>query len=66
MFENRVLGRISGPKSVEVMVGWRKLHEELHNLYASRNITEVIKSRSVRWKGHVACMGEMRMRTKFS
>jgi hypothetical protein len=40
---------------------WRRLHnEELHNLYASPNIIQVIKSRKMRWSGHVACMGGMR------
>jgi hypothetical protein len=41
--------------------GWRRLHnEELHNLYASPNVIRVIKSRTVIWVGHVACMGMMR------
>jgi hypothetical protein len=40
---------------------WRKLHnEELHNLYSSSNIIKIIKSRRLRWAGHVARMGEMR------
>jgi len=40
---------------------WRKLHnEELHNLYTSTNIIRVMKSRSMKWTVHVACMGEMR------
>jgi hypothetical protein len=40
---------------------WRKLHnEELHNLYSSPNIIRMIKSRRMRWAGHVACMGEER------
>jgi hypothetical protein len=40
---------------------WRKLHnEELHNLYSSPNITRMIKSRRMRWAGHVARMGETR------
>jgi hypothetical protein len=48
--ENRVLRRIFGPKRVEVIGGWRKLHnEELHNLYASANIIRMIKSRRIRW-----------------
>jgi hypothetical protein len=39
--------------------GWRKLHnEELHNLYSSPNIIRIIKSRRMRWAGHVARMGE--------
>jgi hypothetical protein len=49
VFENRVLRRIFGPKREEVAGGWRRLHnEELHNLYASRNIDRVIKSRKMR------------------
>jgi hypothetical protein len=57
VFENRVLRRIFGPKRVEVTGGWRKLHnEELHNLYSSPNIITMIKSRRMRWAGHVACM----------
>jgi hypothetical protein len=59
MFEKRVLRRIFGPKRDEVISGWRKLHnKELHNLYSS-SIIRVIKSRRVRWVGHVAHMGEM-------
>jgi hypothetical protein len=58
MFENRVLRRIFGPKRDEVTGEWRKLHnEELHNLYSSPNIIRQIKSRKVRWTGHVARMG---------
>jgi hypothetical protein len=41
--------------------GWRKLHnEELHNLYSSPNIIRIIRSRRMRWAGHVARMGEKR------
>jgi hypothetical protein len=59
VFENRVL-RIFGPEMEEVAGGWRRLHiEVLHNLYASPNIM-VIKSRRMRWVGHVAFMGRMR------
>jgi hypothetical protein len=58
VFENRVL--IFGPKREEDG-SWRKLHnDELHNLYSSPNIVRVIKSRRMRWAGHVACMGEGR------
>jgi len=58
MFENRVLRRIFGPKRDEVTGEWRKLHnEELNDLYCSPNILRVVKSRRVRWAGHVACMG---------
>jgi hypothetical protein len=61
VFENRVLRRISGPKRDEVTGEWRKLHnEELNGLYSLPNIVQVIKSRRMRWAGHVACMGEGR------
>jgi hypothetical protein len=60
LFENRVLRRIFGPKREEDG-SWRKLHnDELHSLYSSPNIVRVIKSRRIRWAGHVACMGEGR------
>jgi hypothetical protein len=46
--------------------GWRKLHtEELHNLYASRNIVRMMEARRIRWVGHVASMGRRRMRIGF-
>jgi hypothetical protein len=58
--ENRVLRRIFGPKREEDG-SWRKLHnDELHSLYSSLNIARVIKSRRIRWAGHVAHMGEGR------
>jgi hypothetical protein len=61
MFENRVLRRIFGPKRDEVTGEWRKLHnEELHILYSSPNIIRQIKSRRMRWAGHVASMAEER------
>jgi hypothetical protein len=61
VFENRVLRRIFGPKRDEVTGGWRKLHhEELNNLYSSPSIIRVMKSRRMRWAGHVARMGEKR------
>jgi hypothetical protein len=61
VFENRVLRRIFGPKRDEVTGEWRKLHnEELHILYSSPNIITQIKSRRMRWAGHVARIGEER------
>jgi hypothetical protein len=61
VFENRVLRRIFGPKRDEVMGEWRKLHNgELHNLCSSPDIIRQIKSRRMRWAGHVARMGEGR------
>jgi hypothetical protein len=60
VFENRVLRRILGPKKKEDG-SWRKLHnDELHSLYSSPNTVRVIKSRRMRWVGHVARMGEGR------
>jgi hypothetical protein len=60
VFENRELRRIFGPKREEDG-SWRKLHnDELHNLYLSPNTVRVIKSRRMRWAGHVARMGEGR------
>ena len=59
VFENRVLGRIFGPKRDEVTGEWRKLHnKELSDLYPLPNIVWVVKSRRMRWAGHVARMGE--------
>ena len=61
MFQNRVLTRIFGPKRDEVTGEWRQLHnEELNDLYSSPNVVRVIKSRRIRWAGHVARMGEKR------
>jgi hypothetical protein len=55
VFENRVLRGIFGPKRDEVTGKWRKLHsEELHNLYSSPDIIRQVKSRRMRWAGHVA------------
>jgi len=59
IFENMVLRRIFGPRREEVTGEWRRLHkEELIDLYFSPNIVRVIKSRKMRWAGHVARMGE--------
>jgi hypothetical protein len=61
VFENKVLRRIFGPKRDEVRGEWRRLHnKELYALYSSPNIIQAIKSRRLRWAGHVACMGEKR------
>jgi hypothetical protein len=63
VFENRVLRRKFGVTD-EITEGWRKLHnEEPHNLYSSTNIVRMIKSRTVRWAEHVACMGEKCIRS---
>jgi hypothetical protein len=60
VFENSVLRKIYGPKREEDG-SWRKLHnDELHSLYSSPNIVRVIKSRKMRWAGHVAHIGEGR------
>jgi hypothetical protein len=59
--ENRALRRIFGPKREEVAGDWRRLHiEELHNLYTMPNIIRMIKSRRMRWAGHVARKEGMR------
>jgi len=61
VFENIVLRRIFGLRRDEVPGEWRRLHnEELNDLYPAPNIVRVIKSRRMRWAGHVACMGEGR------
>ena len=61
VFDNKVLRRIFGLRRDEVTGDWRRLHnEELNDLYTSPNIVRVIKSRRMRWAGHVARMGEER------
>ena len=61
MFENRVLRRIFGPKREGVTGEWRKLHnEELNDVYSSPSIVRVVKSRRLRWAGHVVRMEEGR------
>jgi hypothetical protein len=58
VFENRVLRRVFGPKRDEVTGEWRKLrNEEISDLYSLPNIVRVVKSRRMRWAGHVARMG---------
>jgi hypothetical protein len=60
VFENRVVRRISGPEREEDR-SWKKLHnDELHSQYSSLNIVRVIKSRRMRWEGHVARIEEGR------
>jgi hypothetical protein len=66
VFENRVLRRMFGPKRDEATGDWRRLHnEELDGLYSSPNIIPVIKSRRMRWAGHVARMGKREMHTGY-
>jgi hypothetical protein len=61
VFENRVLRAVFGPKRDEVTGERRRLHnEELNDLCSLPNIVRVVKSRRMRWAGHVACMGEER------
>jgi hypothetical protein len=61
VFKNRVLRRVFGPQRDEVKEKWRKLHnEELNDLYSLPSIVRVVKSRRMRWAGHVARMGEDR------
>jgi hypothetical protein len=62
VFKNRMLRRILGPKSDEVIKGWRKLHnEELHNFYSSPIIIRMIMPGRRRWAGHVVRMGRRGM-----
>jgi len=60
VLENRVLRIKFGLKRDEVTWEWRKLHEELNDLYSSPNIMRVIKLRRMRWAGHVARMRQRR------
>ena len=66
VFENRVLRRIFGPEREEVTGEWRRIHKkELYGLRFSPNIIRVIKSRRMRWAGHVALVGERRGACRF-
>ena len=66
VFQNRVLRRVFGPKRDEVTEEWRKLHkEELRDLYSLPNIVRVVKSRRMRWAGHVARIGRGEVCTGF-
>jgi hypothetical protein len=57
VFENRVLRRIFGPKRKGMVGGWRKMQiKELHSLWSSPSMIRMIKSRRIRWTGHVAHM----------
>jgi hypothetical protein len=63
VFGNRVLRRVFGTQRDEVTREWRKLHNELSDLYSLPNIVRVIKPRRMRWVGHVALMGRGEMCT---
>jgi hypothetical protein len=66
VFENRVLGKIFGPKSDKVTGKWRRLHKEvLYDLYSPTNTIRVIKSRRMRSAGHVARLGDGRSAHRF-
>ena len=66
VFENRMLRRIFESKRDEITREWRKQHnKELNDLYCSPNIVRVIKSRRMRWAGHVARMGTGKVHTGF-
>jgi hypothetical protein len=56
VFENRVLRKIFGPKRGKVMGGWRKLRNQ--EIYSSPDVIRMIKSRRMRWAGHIADRGE--------
>jgi len=59
VFDGRMLRKIFGPKREDVRAGFRNLlTEEFHDLNSSPNITRVVKSRTIRWVGNVACVGK--------
>jgi hypothetical protein len=59
VFKDKVLRRIFGPKRYKIVGGWRKVNNvELHNFYSSPSIIRTIKSRRMRWAGHVALVKE--------
>jgi hypothetical protein len=66
VFESRVLKKMFGSKGDDVIGEWRRLHnEELQDLYTSPNIIRVIKSRGMRWAGHVTRIGDSRVAERF-
>ena len=66
VFENRVQKKIFLLKRDDVTVKWRRLHNlELYEVYSSRNIIRAIKSRRMRWAGHVARMGDVQVHTGY-
>jgi len=66
VFENRVLRRLFGPKMDDVTLEWKKLrNDNLNDFYSSPNIVRVIKSRRMRWAGHVARVGRGEAYTGF-
>jgi hypothetical protein len=61
VFENNMLRKVFGPKRAEITEDWRRLHNEgLHHCYSSTDVIREIKSRRMRWEGHVACREERR------
>jgi hypothetical protein len=58
VYEKRVQRRIFGPKKDEIVGRWRKLHNELRDLYSTPNIIRMFKSRGIRWAGHVTDLGK--------
>jgi hypothetical protein len=60
VFDKKMVRRMFGPKREGVAGGRRRLYNELHNLYTSLHIIRVIKSRRIRWAGHVTYMGKVR------